>query len=335
MRTRHQFFMMTVISALMFSSCFDSAILVAGLKTPEEYARRPSADKDMDAVDGVGSLARFTYIQDIAVDSQDNVYVADLYSKKETPLHVLVSMFIRKILPDGTVITLKNAKVNVFNTMAIKEDVLYFPSNDCINTIDLKQSVENLIIKPYWGSCQSGEQNQSLENPPETAKERITLKSNLTLTHDHTLYAVAESSTVGNFIFKLSPNQTQVEKTTFNGSLAKTFGFSHDHRLFIGYFDPPHGPPPMGKGQTYTEIRGPNGLNTIDDLFSKMVFDQKNRLYTYKNSEIVRYDSDWKPKWIGRLYSNSVIQRMVLNPSETALFLASETAVYRVPLPKD
>lgn len=105
MRTRHQFFMMTVISALMFSSCFDSAILVAGLKTPEEYARRPSADKDMDAVDGVGSLARFTYIQDIAVDSQDNVYVADLSSQNKKPSEAIF----RKISADGTVTTLKNS----------------------------------------------------------------------------------------------------------------------------------------------------------------------------------------------------------------------------------
>lgn len=59
MRTRHRFIMMAAISALIFSSCFDSTILVAGLKTPEEHARRPSADKDMDAVDGVGSLERF------------------------------------------------------------------------------------------------------------------------------------------------------------------------------------------------------------------------------------------------------------------------------------
>ncbi len=332
------------MSALVFSSCFDTALLVAGINT----------DKNLDALDAQGVLARFSDIQDIAVDSLDNVYVSDTYSENQKTLGVAI----RKIEPNGEVTTLKNSlfsapgpslpipKERLFKDsnlfiqstiMAIKSSVLYIAATDCIYSIDLKEPVENLIIKTYWGTCfpQTEQQLAEYNNDPKRFPDIVKFKSDMTITNDHTIYAVAESSTIGKVIFKLLPNQTQAEKSTFNGSLAQTFGFSHDHRVFIGYFDPPVGPPPMGDGKSYTEISGSKGYSKVDYFFDHMVFDSQNRMYTYKNSEIVRYDSNWKSKWIGRLHSYSPIKRMVLNPSETALYLASETAVYRLPLPKD
>lgn len=353
MKINNRFCIIITMSILTFSSCFDTALLVAGIKTTEEYADRANTDKDMVALDGSGALARFSNIQDIAVDSKDNVYVADIYSKNQERLEATL----RKISAEGAVITLKKSlfsapppslpipKERLFKdsnlyirntTMAIKNDVLYFPANHCIYSVDLTQVFEKLTIKAYWGSCLTEDQQQEQNQTNHEASDNFyAALSDFTITDDHTFYGVGESATFGQAVFKISPNQTKAENIRFNGSLARTFGFSHDHRLFIGYFEPSPGPPPMGDGKTYTEISTTSGIKTVEHFFDHMVFDRKNRMYTYRKSEIVRYDADWTSKWIGRLSTLGPIKRMVLNPSETALYLASETAVYRLPLPKD
>ena len=107
-------------------------------------------------LDAQGDKARFDQIVAIALDSQENVYVADRGNAR-----------IRKIDTQGVVSTLigseqqqtaftdqdKPLETQLVNLagLSIYNDVLYFVVSDCIRSLDLKEKDPRL--KLFYGKC--------------------------------------------------------------------------------------------------------------------------------------------------------------------------------------
>ncbi len=107
-------------------------------------------------LDAQGDKARFDNIVAIALDSHENVYVADQGNAR-----------IRKIDQQGVVTTLvgSDQKQTVFTDqdkplatqlinlagLSIYNDVLYFSVSDCIRTLDLKEEAPS--VHTFYGKC--------------------------------------------------------------------------------------------------------------------------------------------------------------------------------------
>ena len=117
-------------------------------------------------VDAVGGNARFEKIIAIAVDKDENVYVADQGNAS-----------IRKIDPQGRVTTLagSNTPQETFNAvdplktqfvdlkgLTLWHQTLYFTVRGCIRMIDLNHPEEEMRIQTFYGKCLNANQAEPL-----------------------------------------------------------------------------------------------------------------------------------------------------------------------------
>ncbi|MEZ0373044.1 MAG: hypothetical protein ACAI44_28395 [Candidatus Sericytochromatia bacterium] len=300
-----------------------SAVLVAGASAPQAGE----------------ALAHFESIQDLAVDSQDNIYVSDGQPGTDSPV------ILRRIAPDGSVSTfaggadvnsaipnegpLENANLVGLRGLAIRDDVLYLTGLNCIRTIDLKAS--GFSLKTHWGSCLTSEEFQTsltgtgLKNLSKPAL----FNEHLLVTADRTIYADVAGDESARHIFKLGNSQAEPEQLNYPYEM---FGMGIDSQgaLFMSH------PWPDANGPGYIEKWSPpqKPLRLFPGA-GQIITDSRDNVYFLDGTTITRYAPDNRSKTVGKLTQSNLsrsVARLALNPAETALYISAGTAVYRFPL---
>lgn len=309
-------------------------------------------------VDAIGTQARFGTIVAIGVDSQDNVYVADIGNGR-----------IRKIAPNRQVSTLAGTnqvqaqfpdRADPLNTqlvdlggLTVYDDTLYFTVKGCIRSIDLKQPESERKINTFYGKCLSEQEKEKSTQDyldeglkPEylSALENLKLSAFGMLKHDPNgnLYVVAES------IYSY-PNSNKYEDTGYIHTL--NLNKKIIHRIvapvaFGNYFEvdkeqclyyPTQSPYSGIMNYSWCDHSQDSRLfvdsheNELESPYALLI-GRSNAIYIFSNwLAIKRPGSQFKlvsdiPRLEGRVF--------VLNPSETVLYSASYRQVYKLNLPK-
>lgn len=177
-----------VLFCLSLSSC-SRLELLAGVDDTEFWSVLGTLGATAGYVDASRGYARFGNIIGIAVDAQENVYVADKSNAR-----------IRKIDPEGHVTTLAGSdkKQESFNTqdpletqlvdlggLTLWENTLYFTVRGCIRMIDISKPIQEMSITTFYGKCLSSEQIEPLTQfYLDRNQEPEYLRSLGQLTHD-------------------------------------------------------------------------------------------------------------------------------------------------------
>lgn len=281
-------------------------------------------------------LANFAAIQDLAIDSHDNIYVSDGGSEPAA------AVTLRKISADGTVTTLggggdanaaiaaegslKEANLAGLKGIAVRGDQLYLTGLNCLRTVDLK-ATSDFQVKTYWGSCQSASEYQTALS---SGSKPTRFNEHLLVTSDNTVYAdVADKD--AKHIFKLASGQKDPESINY---AYEVLGMSIDSQgsLFLSH------PWPDAAGPGYIEKWAPPQVPLrIYPGAGQIITDTHDNLYFLDGTTIARYTPANRRSDIGRLSESAIssVARLALNPGESTLYVAVGTAIYKFPLPKN
>ena len=286
-------------------------------------------------MDAQGVLARFTDIQSIAVDSHDNVYVVDRGNQNSS---------LRKISADGSVTSfntledptkqiaseelLKDTNLAGLGPIGIRDDILYITGFDCIRSIDLKQPQENLTVKTLWGACKSlKERNGDRRLSPNKTSEMIVFDKNIII-KNKAIYAIGGSDSKGTFILKLEENQKQAE--FFNITGIQDLAVDSKGRFYI-----PSSISKVGQVDSFMWIwQPPASPIRSNQYYYPLIKDSNDQLYGLQGTKIVRIVSG-EIHELAQLPEYDFVAHVALNPSETNLYIAVQTGIYRVSLPQN
>jgi hypothetical protein len=309
-------------------------------------------------VDATGNTARFKRIVALAVDRQDRVYVADQGNAR-----------IRVITPQGQVSTVAGtdkpqsefpAESSPLETqlvdlagLTIHNDVLYFTVKGCVRNLDLTAPENERKLQTYYGKCLSSQDREKSNDEYERLNQKPDqLRFLGRIQHDKNgnLYVVAATTDTEGFLRNVPwlkdslerdvVNKIDVQKkVSFQSSL--TYNFVVDSTGCVVDL-----PDANNFGRRY--IASDCRQQTSEGSFYGTPDKQDPRLEPYELNAIWMGNNDdlfifgtWLAKlsFQGKItfitpLPNGLLTHMVLNPTETVVYTADETAVYRWKIPQ-
>lgn len=334
-----RFFLLS--SMLCLSGC-TSEYLLAGAFTP--FVSRSPEDGPLrywGYVDAKGGQARFEKITAIAVDSQENVYVADSGNNR-----------IRKIDPQGRVSTFmaldqdslsldaskpSETPVNSPRGMTIFKDVMYLSFGRCIRSIDLKRV--NVLVENYYGNCSlQDDREQSLSALPG-------------LTHDKQGNLYVKSGAVfrgkdepGNATYKIDTEKNISRVDNYYGGLGDDYFVADGSGCLIGVYDRSEGESLIKENTLNSSCRKmplKSGFFRGSDapIDPRLDLEHIFAIAMGKSDDLYIFG-----KWLATLSIQGELSfvaplngfqgRLVtINDDETVIYSARDTAVYRWDIP--
>ena len=287
-----------------------------------------------------GPSSPFKSIQDLAVDSQDRIFVAEVEPGARPDAQARIYLLaadgsatpfagggeVNDEIPESG--SLDEANLVGMRGITIRDDVLYLTGLNCLRKIDLKQA--ELSIQTHWGTCMSAQQFQLVSAEGSGQPKPVIFNHHLTIGSDQTIYA--DYADGEKRLFKLGSDKTEPEQLSYAYDLLG-MAVNSKGELLMSH------PWPETGGPGYIEKRAPEGRPLrIHPGAGQLLTDSRDQIYILDGKNLVRYATTGHRKVIGELNHDGLTAgsvRLALNPAETTLYVTAGTAIYRFPLPKD
>ena len=324
----------------------------ASIPTVTLYAGLPFVppQKLAQSKDGPALMARFTAIEDLDIDQEDNVYVVDKNVQENG--NSFSYTLIRKISPNGQVTTFGGKNPNsdskalyslpLLNKIEIEiiNNSLYFSNLGCLIRFNINESNREAHFNEVMGKCISAEDAEHAFLDPSFLPETKRIFDSFYSNGDSVLYfrdynssnIAGRSSEITNYSLN---NKLEIQKlphffdATYKGVDSKGYLYRNQE-----------GSPGPGSGGPSSilkyDVEGSRDTPPIlgyQQLKSPQLFtiDRKDNLYVIDDNLIKRLTSTGKLEVLAQA-PQSKIKLMRVNPESTTLYLTDVTGLYKLPL---
>lgn len=348
-------FLLLLTASLLLSSCENlaSVTLLAGIL----YKSPPY----MEAIDGDGSSAQFGEIKRLQIDTVGNLYVLDFGSESHIyRLKNLPSLAtLRRVKLNGLVETILDKfdeKSLIASDITIRNDILYVASAGCLLKADLNQ--EQLFFQAFYGKCIDLEQIKILQQEIELSNavipiEQVFLTSSFTsIRPEQNLFiGVGSVDSKQSTYLKLDPNEniSIYESSNLLPPLfSDFFAVMNSQGEIYDIFEGVPGPGAPGKNHivqanSFESLQQENFKTEVvyEDILEdprSLTFDNQDYLYVRDKDVLKRISPNGKVLRLSQIKStedlntNAVVDQ-VINSQRTWLYFATETSIYKIPLP--